>query len=83
MDYLDVKALSEVVDAYHALFFELSAVRERLAAEGVDSGPLRRKMAPVLRRAIRSYRTANTRYDAACAEYMKTLPKSHPGALAS
>ena len=78
MDYLDVKALSEAVETYQALFCELAEIRDKLTAEGVDCGPLRRKMAPTISRAIRSYRTACQRYDAACDAYLAQQPKEWP-----
>ena len=83
MNYIDVKALSEAVETYQALFCGLAQIRDKLTAEGVDSGPLRRKMAPAISRSIRSYRMACKRYDAACEAYLAQQPKEWPEVRAS
>ena len=74
MEYLDCKALSEVIEAHESAFAGLLALRVRLTDAGVDTGPLRREIAPALLGLIRSYRLAQRRYEQACAIYLASLP---------
>ena len=79
MDYLECKALSEVVEAYEGLFLQMAGMKSGMAAAGLDSAPLRRELAPTLRGLIRSYRREKRRYESACNLYLASLPETWSG----
>lgn len=77
MDYMDVKALSELLDGYQAFFAELRQVQQSLQEAGVDTTPLRRALP--LRELVESYQTTQHRYNAAFLAYLGAHPDPWPG----
>ena len=78
MNYMDCKALSEIVEAHEAVFKVLSALQIEFVAMGIDTAPMRRQLAPTLTRLIWSYRSAQKRYESAFHAYLASLPPVWP-----
>ena len=76
MDYLDCKALSEVVETHERAFAALMRVHASLSDTGVDIASYRRAMAPALLALVRSYRIAQRQYERACELYLASLPRN-------
>jgi len=75
MDYLDVKALSEVLEGYDELFALLRRTRRDLLEDGrVEAGELARRAGPAVRALCRGRSRARRRYRAACRQYLDQLP---------
>ena len=82
MEYMDVKALSEVVEGYETLFSVIRQVRSDMQATGVDTAALGALAAPTMRELCRGRRQAQKRFDAAYRLYLEGLPQHKTGRAA-
>ena len=82
MNYMDVKALSEVVEGYDALLNALRRVRRELRSAGIDTGQLLPVSIPLVRELCLGRKAAQRRYDAACDAYIRSLPAHGTGRAA-
>lgn len=82
MDYMDVKALSEVVESYEKLFGLIREGRRALCTAGIDAETLKPALFPLMRELCRGKREAQRRYDAAFRLYLDGLPTHETGRAA-
>ncbi len=82
MDYMDCKALSEVVEIHERALAALLRISATLSDTGVESAAYRRAMAPALLALVRSHRIAQQRYERACQLYLASLPRPWSGQAA-
>lgn len=82
MNYMDVKALSEIADSYDALVKIICRGRRELEGAGIDASLLENIGNPVVRDILKGRTVARGRCDRARQLYLSSLSTSKTGRAA-